>query len=338
MKNVKKLWTFQSPNGSKSQIDFLLMRNKWRNSVHNSQAYFSFSSVGLDHRIVSAKISLSLRSSKKSKPNPMKNIDWQQVSRSSELSSAYAIEVRNRYDLLSLPNDDVETKYQNLIDANEHVALSSLPKKNKNIKKPLYEDNLVITARKNYQETKTNYERRATRRSAKLLTDAQKALDDAYLTAESLYIQGKIDSLKDFHPSKQYSLCWKTINEISGHKNHPSIQLKGGSAENRKANWFKHFKGLLGEPPRVDPDPLPLTRISEELDISTSPFTLEELHNSLKSFSKNKSSGLDQIPTVLWKDPNFSEILLEFCNHTFQNHTPPSAWLNWWYHSSPKES
>ena len=115
MKKRNKLWTFQSPNGSKSQIDFILVRKKWKNSVHNSQAYSSFSSVGSDHRVVSANVFLSLRSSKKSTPNPMKSIDWTQVLGDSELQSTYAIEVKNRFDVLSKPNDDVETKYSNLI-------------------------------------------------------------------------------------------------------------------------------------------------------------------------------------------------------------------------------
>eukprot|EP00111_Clytia_hemisphaerica_P016291 TCONS_00048242-protein len=87
MKNTNKLWTFQHPSGSKSQIDYVLVRNKWKNSVRNAQSYFSFSSVGSDHRVVSAHICLSLRSSKKCKPNPLKSIDWQQVYTSSNIRS-----------------------------------------------------------------------------------------------------------------------------------------------------------------------------------------------------------------------------------------------------------
>ena len=51
--------------GHKSQIDFILVNRKWRNSVKNVEPYSSFSSVGSDHRIVTAKVKLSLRSNKK---------------------------------------------------------------------------------------------------------------------------------------------------------------------------------------------------------------------------------------------------------------------------------
>jgi hypothetical protein len=328
MKKRNKLWTFQHPNGSKSQIDFILVREKWRNSIHNAQSYSSFSSVGSDHKIVSTKIVLSLRSSKKSKPNPMKTIDWQQVFRNPDLQSAYAIQVKNRYDLLSLDHDDVETKYSNLINANEQVCLSFLPKKQKVKKQVLHEDDFVSHARKNLKSAKLKHQTRATRNSAKKLADAQKALDEAYLTAESLFIQGKIDSIRNLHISKQHSASWKIINEISGRKDHPSIQLKGGSSEKRRDQWFKHFQNLLGNPPKINTDPLPLIQVYDTLNISTTPFTLHELKKALKLSANNKSTGLDQIPTILWKDPVFLDLLLDFCNHTFENHTPPSAWLS----------
>ena len=73
MKPKGQIWTFEYPSGVGTQLDYLIARKKWRNTVKNSCSYASFSSVGADHRIVSVK--LSLRSSKKAKPHPMKIID-----------------------------------------------------------------------------------------------------------------------------------------------------------------------------------------------------------------------------------------------------------------------
>ena len=105
------------------------------------------------------------------------------------------------------------------------------------------------------------------------------------------------------------------------------IRIKGGSAEKRKSNWLSHFKSLLGNPPKLNDQPLPKIKISDKLNISTSPFTKEELLIVLKSFSNNKSPGLDNIPTILWKDNIFHNLLLEFCNHTLVQFTSPSSWL-----------
>ena len=60
-----KLWTYLSDmSGNKTQIDYILINRKWKNSVKNVEAYSSFSSVGSDHRVLTASLKLSLRSSK----------------------------------------------------------------------------------------------------------------------------------------------------------------------------------------------------------------------------------------------------------------------------------
>ena len=66
IKRTGKLWTHISPIGARNQIDFILINNKWKNSALNCEAYNTFCTVGSDHRIVTAKIRLSLRQSKPS--------------------------------------------------------------------------------------------------------------------------------------------------------------------------------------------------------------------------------------------------------------------------------
>ena len=64
IKRTGKLWTHMSPNGDKSQTDYILIKNKWKNSALNCEAYNRFGMVGSDHRCVTAKMQLSLRQSK----------------------------------------------------------------------------------------------------------------------------------------------------------------------------------------------------------------------------------------------------------------------------------
>ena len=64
-KRKGKLSTYISDmNGNKSQIDYILINRKWKNSVINAEAYNTFANTGSDHRIVTARIKLSLRMSK----------------------------------------------------------------------------------------------------------------------------------------------------------------------------------------------------------------------------------------------------------------------------------
>ena len=54
-KREGKLWTYTYVNNSKAQIDYVFINKKWKNCAMNCEAYPS------DHRIVTAKIRLSLR-------------------------------------------------------------------------------------------------------------------------------------------------------------------------------------------------------------------------------------------------------------------------------------
>ena len=64
--NVKEYYGHTLPSGKKSQVDYILINTKWKNSALNCEAYNTFSTVGSDHRIVTAKLRLSLRQSKSS--------------------------------------------------------------------------------------------------------------------------------------------------------------------------------------------------------------------------------------------------------------------------------
>ena len=60
-KREGKLWTYTYSNNSKAQINYVFINKKWKNSVMNCEAYSSFEIVFSDHRIVMAKLRLSLR-------------------------------------------------------------------------------------------------------------------------------------------------------------------------------------------------------------------------------------------------------------------------------------
>ena len=56
-----KLLTYTYANNNKAQRDYVFINKKWKNSAMNCEAYSSFGDVSSDHRIVMAKIRLSLR-------------------------------------------------------------------------------------------------------------------------------------------------------------------------------------------------------------------------------------------------------------------------------------
>ena len=100
----------------------------------------SFSTAGSDHRIVSASIQLSLRSSKKSPPHPMKTIDWRSVSQDKDLSARFSIAVHNKFQILSSNSElelgKIDDIYSNLSSAIIETATEMLPKMKSAARKP----------------------------------------------------------------------------------------------------------------------------------------------------------------------------------------------------------
>ena len=71
---------------------------------------------------------------------------------------------------------------------------------------------------------------------------------------------------------------------------------------------------------------LPREKISDTLDIPTTEFTLSELHKVLNQTKSSKAFGPDNIPPILWKDPVFHQLLLQYCNIAFTQFSCPSVW------------
>ena len=107
-----KLWTYTYANNSKAQIDYVLINKKWKNSAMNFDAYSSFEGVSSDHRIVTAKIRLSLRKNAK-RTATTKHYDWALLN-NRDIRDIYVLELRNRFETLqektekSTPNGEYE--------------------------------------------------------------------------------------------------------------------------------------------------------------------------------------------------------------------------------------
>ena len=95
---------------------------KWKNSALNCEAYSSFEGVSTDHRIVTAKIRLSLRKNAK-RTATTKHYDWALLN-NKDIRDKYVLELRNRFETLqektekSTPNDE----YENFVNAHLEAA------------------------------------------------------------------------------------------------------------------------------------------------------------------------------------------------------------------------
>lgn len=88
---LSRLWTHRYPQGHVVQLDYILAKRKWQNSIKNCRAYNSFQSVGSDHKIVSCRCQISYRQSKAPVKDPVKMVDWKRVTADPKLCEDYSI-------------------------------------------------------------------------------------------------------------------------------------------------------------------------------------------------------------------------------------------------------
>ncbi|XP_062577713.1 uncharacterized protein LOC134239565 [Saccostrea cucullata] len=321
-KRPGKLWTFKCrASNTLKQLDYILVRQKWRNSVHNAEAYNSFSTVKSDHRIVSAKIKLSLRTSKTAQKV---KYDWKQFSSNTELQKKYTVAVKNRFQILM--DESNSERYEKFVKANQEAMKECLPKRAK-IKKSLRSlDPRVSEARQKAQEAQRQYESSKTDEDKDLWSVAVNNLYQAYKLAQEEELAEQIQGIETAHGEQRYGEAWKVVNEITGRKKAKEGQVAGNSPEERVSTWYTHFKNLLGNQPDVDEPEEEIPKVFDDIDINDEPFTLAEYRKVKSSLKLGKAAGPDEIPPEVFKLCDFDSVCLGFCNDALANNDKPDTW------------
>ena len=312
-KREGKLWTHTYANKSKAQIDYLFINRKWKNSTMNCEAYSTFEGVSSDHRIVTAKIRLSLRKNA-TRTVTTRHYDWALLN-NRDIKDKYALELRNRFETLQektekvTPNDEYEN-----FEAHPEAASKCIPTKPRTKYRVPWETLEVKEKRALVKTASKSYRKNPTNTNVRKLEKAQYQLAGIYLKEQAEYIQNQRDKIRDSVEDRQSRIAWQTINEVSRRKSTAKAKLKAASQQERVKLWEQHFKNLLGSPPKIT-DELITRIISKQLDIKLGPFTKEELDSVLRRIKNRKAA--DEIPPEVWKTRQFDDILLRQCNAVY---------------------
>ena len=130
-KREGKWWTYAYAINTKAHIDYVFINKKWKNNAVNCEAYFSFMGVSSDHRIVTAKIRLSLRKNA-TRTTTTIHYDWALLN-NMDIRDKYVIALRNKFDALQeetetrTPNDE----YENFVNAHREAAVKYISTKHR---------------------------------------------------------------------------------------------------------------------------------------------------------------------------------------------------------------
>ena len=320
-KRMGKRWTFQNRgSGMFCQLDYILVRRKWRSSVLNAESYSTFDSVGSDHRVVSVKLRLSLRVPKNiSKPRP----DWETFAKSPILQSSYTAEVRSRLQPL---DGEPQTSYGQFLAANEEATKRWVPTKRRMRTFPVSTHPDVVQARAQMVEARRRYEKERTVENQGMLNKTKEQLFSTYDQVKGEMLMEKVEKVEAVHGERQYKESWKIINEMSGRRRPREGQLAGSSPGMRVTSWFNHFRDLLGAQPSVEGAEDDIPAILENLNIDDGPFTAKEYAKVKSTLKQGKSAGPDGITSEVIKNCDLDDIVREHCNRFLKDNIKPEIW------------
>ena len=191
---VRCIYTYA--NNTKAQIDYVFINKKCNNSALNCEAYSSFEGVSFDHRIVTAKIRLSLR--KNATRTKAVHNDWSLLN-NRHIRDKYALTLRNKFNALQektethTPNDE----YENFINAYLETAAECIPSKQR-IKPRAPWGTLAVREKRADVKTVSKCNRKnPNNTNALTLKKAPNELAKMYLKEQTKYIQNQIDKIRD---------------------------------------------------------------------------------------------------------------------------------------------
>ena len=329
-KGKGKQWTWKSPLHTYHQMDYILVRSKWRNSVTNCEAYNTFGSLYSDHRVVTASVTLSLRKSKPSNAAKVTRYNWSDLATNNELQESYEVEVRNRYQVLQVEDEDGHKvpDYDKFLSACTEAAEKCLTKVPKQKKKDRSLDPRVKAVREEVEQAYKAYLADSNKESlCDKYKDKKKELFNTYAIIEEEELISKIKRVELAHERSQHGEAWKLINSVTGRKSAQSSKLKADSPEERVKLWHTHFYNLLGNPPVISEEDTPIKTVSETvLEISEEPFTEAEYAKAKKAIRCGKACGNDGITPELLKYGGLDDVLLGFVNEAYESGHIPEQW------------
>ncbi|KAJ8398095.1 hypothetical protein AAFF_G00431720 [Aldrovandia affinis] len=259
-KRMGKRWTFQDRATSmRRQLDYILVRRKWRKSILNAESYSTFDSLGSDHRVVAARLRLSLRVPKSA---PRARPDWE----------AFAEALNSR------PTTQ----------RSEEATRKWVPTKGRHRASPRSKHPEVVRARTRVEEARRSFEREGTAESQEELNGAKQQLFGTYDRIKGEELMEKVKKVETVHGERRYKESWKVINEMSGRKRSREGQLAGCSPEERVTSWFTHFRDLLGTHPTVDGAEEEIPAVLTNLEIDDGPFTATEFATVKSTLKEGK--------------------------------------------------
>ena len=169
----------------------------------NCEAYSSFEGMFSDHRIVTAKIRLSLRK-KVTRTATTKHYDWAFLN-NRDIRDKYVLELRNRFETLQEKTEKgtQNDEYEKFVNAHLEATSNCIPTKPRTKYRVPWERLAVREKRAHAKTASKTYRKNPTNTNTLKLKKTQNELASIYLKEQTEYVQNQIDKIRDSVEDRQ---------------------------------------------------------------------------------------------------------------------------------------
>ena len=308
----RQLYTWTSLDGQyRNQIDYVLCNQRWRSAIQIAKTRPD-ADCGSDHELLIAEIKIKLKKTGKI----IRSTRYDPTN----VSHEYTVMVKSRFDGLDLVSRMPEELWTEIRDIIKDEAIKNIPRSKKQKKaKWLSTEALKVAeerrkAKSNGDEIKfsqldAEFQRIARRDKEKHMSERCKAIEESNRTGRTRDLFKKIGESKGKFKAK-----WNTVKDKYGN----DLTEK----EDIKKRWYEHTEELYKKDSSIT-DTFVGTAAELERDILES-----EVKWALESITKNKASGVDDIPiellTVLRDDA--VKVMLVLCQQIWRTQQWPKDW------------
>ncbi|RUS89973.1 hypothetical protein EGW08_002240 [Elysia chlorotica] len=295
-KPLRKLYTWKNPGDwRRNQIDYILVRKRFRNSIKTCQTYPG-ADINSDHNPVTAKIKMKLKKIKTQKYTP--DLDIIQLKSSQTMQENYRVAVANRYEALltesqeQFEQEDTPNKINLKWDVFKESVLHAnkdIPKREKKMKQQwMTPEILELMSERKAKKNHPDYNE-----LDKKIQECQECQK-----AKESWINHKCRMIEIYGLNSR--AAHDDIRLISGKKrtsvNNNGIKDKNGNVlfeiEDVKNRWCQYIEELFNdERPQA---PVPSNNEGP-------PILACEVENALKKMKDGKAQGEDGITTEMLK-------------------------------------
>lgn len=334
----RKLYTWKSPGDvRRNQIDYIIIRNRFRNSVKQVKTYPG-ADIDSDHNPVVCKIQIKLKSLKVKQGSEAKDFN---VLKDERVKMQFAVSVKNKYEKLLVEQLDQEPEYEMeeseklwevLKGSLHHARDEVIPKKEKNNNKSWMTCDILnlMGKRKSCKKNK----------SIKDYKEINNKIKRECMIAKDNWYNKECEEIESLEQTNQSRELHKRIKELTGCRknNHRTgcIKSRDGNIlfdqEEIQKRWVEYIGELYDD--NRGQQHQEYARLGEGPELLQ-----EEVKQAIRQMKNGKAAGIDEITTEMLKALDNYGIgkLTELCNVIYKSGNIPQELMNSIFIALPKK-